>query len=172
MFQNPGVHGLKISGPRGACLHFYDHMSIVCVSRTSHLSHEALLLSELLSRTNTLGQRLARPVHDVHDALLVHYGLSLIQILDVDEINQNIIINVWENHVSLLLVFNGESQNIYWTLSKTTRTAQKKSPISVNVSISLELNRWCILPLNVGLYNSKTEVAGNLNSVGMSTKVS
>ena len=67
------------------------------------MSQEVRLLDELLSRTDTVGRRLARPVSDVHDALLVHYGLSLIQILGVDEINQNIIINVWETFVSLHL---------------------------------------------------------------------
>ena len=62
-------------------------------------SHEARLIDDLLGRASSAGQQMARPVRNVNDRVLVNYGLSLVQILDMDEINQNILLNVWETQV-------------------------------------------------------------------------
>ena len=69
------------------------------------ISHESRLINDLLARTESAGHRLSRPVQNVRQTVLVQYGISLIQILDIDEINQNIVINIWEPQVSAKSAF-------------------------------------------------------------------
>nr|AJV88491.1 nicotinic acetylcholine receptor subunit alpha 6 isoform 3a8b [Bovicola ovis] len=55
--------------------------------------HERLLLNQLLANYNTL----ERPVSNESDALQVKFGLTLQQIIDVDEKNQILTTNAWLN---------------------------------------------------------------------------
>lgn len=54
-------------------------------------SHERRLLNDLLSNYNVL----ERPVANESEVLIVYFSLTLQQIIDVDEKNQNIITNMW-----------------------------------------------------------------------------
>uniref|UniRef100_A0A8C8JPI0 Cholinergic receptor, nicotinic, alpha 4a n=1 Tax=Oncorhynchus tshawytscha TaxID=74940 RepID=A0A8C8JPI0_ONCTS len=55
---------------------------------------EDRLLRTLFSHYN----KLARPVANVSDVVHVHFGLSIAQLIDVDEKNQMMITNVWVKH--------------------------------------------------------------------------
>ncbi|ESO84739.1 hypothetical protein LOTGIDRAFT_80104, partial [Lottia gigantea] len=57
-------------------------------------SAEKLLIKKLLERYSKQG-RFGRPVVNTSDSLTVYFGLSLIQILDVDETNQVLKSNIW-----------------------------------------------------------------------------
>ena len=46
--------------------------------------------------------RIGRPVINTNDSISVKFGMSLIQILKVDEKNQVLETNVWETFVSIL----------------------------------------------------------------------
>ncbi|XP_041365006.1 neuronal acetylcholine receptor subunit alpha-7-like [Gigantopelta aegis] len=58
------------------------------------ISSEKRLIKRLLDRYQTQG-RIGRPVINTADNITVYFGLSLIQILDVDETNQVLKTNVW-----------------------------------------------------------------------------
>lgn len=64
-------------------------------------SHEKRLIRDLLTRYKSAG-RVGRPVNDSNEGIDVEYGLSMIQILDLDERNQVLTTNVWGNYVSVL----------------------------------------------------------------------
>ena len=63
------------------------------------MSAEKMLITELLSRYEEQGRH-GRPVTDSMNNLTVYFGLTLIQILDVDESNQVLKCNVWFHYVS------------------------------------------------------------------------
>ncbi|XP_051532384.1 neuronal acetylcholine receptor subunit alpha-2-like [Myxocyprinus asiaticus] len=65
-------------------------LSYVC--STSPPAHaEERLLQSLFSNYN----KLSRPVANISDVVLVHFGLSIAQLIDVDEKNQMMTTNVW-----------------------------------------------------------------------------
>jgi len=59
--------------------------------------HERRLLNDLLEHYNTL----ERPVYNESEPLQLLFGLTLQQIIDVDEKNQLLTTNVWLNLVSI-----------------------------------------------------------------------
>jgi hypothetical protein len=63
--------------------------------------YEKRLLIDLLHNYNTL----ERPVAKESDPVVVQFGLTLQQIIDVDEKNQILTTNAWLNFVSLPLRF-------------------------------------------------------------------
>lgn len=58
--------------------------------------NEKKLLNKLLDTYNTL----ERPVINESDPLTISFGLTLMQIIDVDEKNQQLITNIWLKLVS------------------------------------------------------------------------
>ncbi len=64
-------------------------------------SKEKQLVKKLLDRYKAQGKE-GRPVVNTSDSIHVFFGLSLIQILDVDEKNQILKTNIWYNFVSRL----------------------------------------------------------------------
>ncbi|XP_052825757.1 neuronal acetylcholine receptor subunit alpha-10 isoform X3 [Octopus bimaculoides] len=58
------------------------------------LSQEKRLIKTLIEQYQTSGKT-GRPVNDPNETITVEYGVSLIQILDLDERNQILSINVW-----------------------------------------------------------------------------
>ncbi|KAL8577713.1 hypothetical protein ACOMHN_062327 [Nucella lapillus] len=76
------------------------------------ISAEKILITELLARYEEQGRH-GRPVTDSMDNLTVYFGLSLIQILDVDESNQVLKSNVWYHYewTDILLQWNPADHN-------------------------------------------------------------
>ncbi|XP_029521393.2 neuronal acetylcholine receptor subunit alpha-4b [Oncorhynchus nerka] len=77
---------------------FFVHPSQVCPLggprvHAFHAAHaaEERLLKNLFARYN----KLSRPVANTSDVVLVHFGLSIAQLIDVDEKNQMMTTNVW-----------------------------------------------------------------------------
>jgi nicotinic acetylcholine receptor, invertebrate len=64
--------------------------------------NEKKLLSFLLDKYNTL----ERPVANESEPVMVSFGLTLQQIIDVDEKNQILTTNAWLNFVSPPFLFN------------------------------------------------------------------
>ena len=64
------------------------------------MSDEKRLIKKLLDDYEKVGV-IGRPVYDTSQTINVSYGLSLIQILDLDEKNQVLTTNVWSRYVSL-----------------------------------------------------------------------
>ena len=64
------------------------------------MSDEKRLIKKLLDDYETVGV-VGRPVYNTSQTISVSYGLSLIQILDLDEKNQVLTTNVWSKYVSL-----------------------------------------------------------------------
>ena len=62
------------------------------------MSHEKRLIQDLIRNYKELGI-MGRPVRDQNDTITIKYGLSLIQILDLDERNQILTTNVWATYV-------------------------------------------------------------------------
>lgn len=60
--------------------------------------NEKRLLHDLLDQYNTL----ERPVVNESDPLQISFGLTLMQIIDVDEKNQMLVTNIWLKLVSIL----------------------------------------------------------------------
>ncbi|XP_070275712.1 neuronal acetylcholine receptor subunit alpha-4 isoform X3 [Myotis yumanensis] len=60
---------------------------------------EERLLRKLFSGYN----KWSRPVANISDVVLVHFGLSIAQLIDVDEKNQMMTTNVWVKQLSVLL---------------------------------------------------------------------
>ena len=69
-----------------------------------HLSSESRLINCLLDRYERV-TTLARPVKDSANNVVVEFGVSLIQILDFDEIKQIVTTSMWKNYVSICEVF-------------------------------------------------------------------
>ena len=63
------------------------------------VSDEKLLIKHLLRQYADVGV-VGRPVLNHSDTIKVYYGLSLVQILDLDEKNQVLQTNVWSRYVS------------------------------------------------------------------------
>jgi len=63
------------------------------------LSDEKRLIKYLLNHYQKVGV-VGRPVYNQSDTIKVNYGLSLIQILEMDEKNQVLTTNVWSRYVS------------------------------------------------------------------------
>ncbi|KAK7506359.1 hypothetical protein BaRGS_00002471 [Batillaria attramentaria] len=61
------------------------------------MSHEKRLIKNLTEHYKDLGI-MGRPVKDQNDTITIYYGLSLIQILDLDERNQILTTNVWATY--------------------------------------------------------------------------
>lgn len=68
------------------------------------VSKEKQLIKFLLDRYDQYG-RVGRPVTNTTDSINVEFGLSLIQILNVDERNQVLETNVWCKYVSIYYVY-------------------------------------------------------------------
>lgn len=66
--------------------------------------NEKRLLHDLLDTYNTL----ERPVVNESDPLQISFGLTLMQIIDVDEKNQMLVTNIW-----LKLVSSTDNQHTY-----------------------------------------------------------
>ncbi|KAL7855119.1 hypothetical protein SRHO_G00173090 [Serrasalmus rhombeus] len=69
---------------------YFQH-SYVCTLTPARAHAEERLLQVLFSRYN----KLSRPVANISDVVLVHFGLSIAQLIDVDEKNQMMTTNVW-----------------------------------------------------------------------------
>ncbi|XP_072515939.1 neuronal acetylcholine receptor subunit alpha-4b isoform X2 [Salminus brasiliensis] len=63
----------------------------VCTLTPARAHAEERLLQVLFSHYN----KLSRPVANISDVVLVHFGLSIAQLIDVDEKNQMMTTNVW-----------------------------------------------------------------------------
>ncbi|KAG8178945.1 hypothetical protein JTE90_027824 [Oedothorax gibbosus] len=73
-----------------------DHTELMCICPPNYSiqgPHEKRLLNDLLSSYN----QLERPVANESEPLLISFGLTLQQIIDVEEKNQIITTNVWLN---------------------------------------------------------------------------
>ena len=68
-------------------------------------SKEKQLVKELLDRYESQGKE-GRPVVNTSDIIIVRFGLSLVQILDVDEMDQILKTNIWYQYVSTGRVFS------------------------------------------------------------------
>lgn len=73
--------------------HIYKHPETVCFAGIN----EKRLLHDLLDSYNTL----ERPVVNESDPLQISFGLTLMQIIDVDEKNQMLVTNIWLKLVSI-----------------------------------------------------------------------
>jgi len=62
---------------------------------SSATSEEVRLLTDILQSHDSY-KKLARPVRNVSDTLIVHFGISLVQILDFDEKNQLLTVLIWK----------------------------------------------------------------------------
>lgn len=67
-------------------------------------SKEKILIKRLIERYARMGKE-GRPVVNTSDAVRVDFGLSLIQILDVDIKDQVLKTNVWYEYVSWCFFF-------------------------------------------------------------------
>lgn len=79
---------------------------------TITMSDEKRLIKKLLDNYETVGV-VGRPVYNVSQTISVSYGLSLIQILDLDEKNQVLTTNVWSRYVSALVVTETLIEHLY-----------------------------------------------------------
>ncbi|KAF7663643.1 hypothetical protein LDENG_00204970 [Lucifuga dentata] len=70
---------------------FFTLHSPVCSQVAPHAHAEERLLQDLFAHYN----KLSRPVENSSDTVLVHFGLSIAQLIDVDEKNQMMTTNVW-----------------------------------------------------------------------------
>jgi len=77
---------------------------VVAIRNLSILPDEKRLIKRLLDRYEHVGV-IGRPVYNTSQTVKVSYGMSLIQILDVDEKNQVLTINVWSRYVRSLLIY-------------------------------------------------------------------
>nr|CAI5832193.1 unnamed protein product [Callosobruchus analis] len=68
----------------------------IMIPETQQGPHEKLLLNNLLATYNVL----ERPVANESDPLEVKFGLTLQQIIDVDEKNQILTTNAWTRRIN------------------------------------------------------------------------
>ncbi|CAG5131102.1 unnamed protein product, partial [Candidula unifasciata] len=61
------------------------------------MSHEKRLIRDLIGNYSERG-KMGRPVQDQNETITIFYGMSLIQILDLDEKNQILSTNVWATY--------------------------------------------------------------------------
>ncbi|XP_025109822.1 acetylcholine receptor subunit alpha-like isoform X3 [Pomacea canaliculata] len=74
------------------------------------MSHEKRLIRDLIRDYKSLGI-MGRPVKDQNDTITISYGLSLIQIMDLDERNQILTTNVWAT-------YNWNDMYLRWNLEE------------------------------------------------------
>lgn len=79
-------------------LYFVDLTA--ALDNNTFASTEKQLIKALLDRYAQFG-RIGRPVMKTDESIDVEFGMSLIQILDVDEKNQVLETNVWLTFVSI-----------------------------------------------------------------------
>lgn len=94
-------------GPRALTLFVLLHISLSLPNESSAGYNEKRLLHKLLDHYNVL----ERPVANESDPLQLSFGLTLMQIIDVDEKNQLLITNIW-----LKLEWN--DMNLRWNASE------------------------------------------------------
>ncbi|TMS15890.1 Neuronal acetylcholine receptor subunit alpha-4 [Larimichthys crocea] len=70
---------------------FFTLLPQVCSQVGPRAHAEERLLKDLFVHYN----KLSRPVENTTDTVLVHFGLSIAQLIDVDEKNQMMTTNVW-----------------------------------------------------------------------------
>ena len=73
-------------------------------------SREKQLVKDLLDRYERQGKE-GRPVVNTSDIIVVNFGLSLVQILDVDEMDQILKTNIWYQYVSNEYTFYSLNQH-------------------------------------------------------------
>ena len=66
-------------------------------------SAESHLINCMLERYSRVSTHV-RPVRDSRSSVVVYFGISLIQILDFDEIKQVLTTSMWKNYVRMMLV--------------------------------------------------------------------
>ncbi|XP_046582914.1 LOW QUALITY PROTEIN: neuronal acetylcholine receptor subunit alpha-5-like [Haliotis rubra] len=103
------------------CIAYFNAVLLTAILYLSHgeaasradLSDEKLLIRTLLEDYAKLG-KMGRPVKQQNDTLPIYYGLSLIQILDLDERNQILSTNVWASYqwTDMYLKWNVSDYNI------------------------------------------------------------
>lgn len=71
---------------------------------TLALSAEKRLIKDLVETYKQAGV-IGRPVKNTSEAILVHFGLALIQILNLDEKNQVLTISTWSRYVSSHMLY-------------------------------------------------------------------
>jgi len=81
------------------CLLTYLLTYLLTIADAVAMSDEKRLIKSLLQNYETVGV-VGRPVLNHSETIKVYYGLSLIQILDLDEKNQVLQTNVWSRYVS------------------------------------------------------------------------
>lgn len=96
--------------------------------------HEKRLLHDLLDTYNTL----ERPVVNESDPLQLSFGLTLMQIIDVDEKNQMLVTNIWLKLVSFVRLFVMRSAHANYG-SSVTHTGMERHESAME---HLRL-RWC-----------------------------
>ncbi|XP_029773860.1 neuronal acetylcholine receptor subunit alpha-4-like [Suricata suricatta] len=69
---------------------------------SSHVETRAHAEERLLKKLFSGYNKWSRPVANISDVVLVHFGLSIAQLIDVDEKNQMMTTNVWVKQVSEL----------------------------------------------------------------------
>lgn len=97
--------------------------------------NEKRLLHDLLDTYNTL----ERPVVNESDPLQISFGLTLMQIIDVDEKNQMLVTNIW-----LKLVSNGLKRCSLFPPSATQIILQLLTLApKINLLLSHKKKKWC-----------------------------
>ncbi|KAL1428337.1 hypothetical protein MTO96_002722 [Rhipicephalus appendiculatus] len=90
--MRPGNGGLSVPLQLGFCANLLWIAVLLTAPQDSEQgAHERRLLADLLANYNTL----ERPVLNESEPLILSFGLTLQQIIDVDEKNQLIITNIW-----------------------------------------------------------------------------
>ncbi|KAK0051016.1 nicotinic acetylcholine receptor subunit type B [Biomphalaria pfeifferi] len=71
------------------------------------MSHEKRLIRDLIGNYSERG-KMGRPVQEQNDTITIYYGMSLIQLVDLDERNQVLTTNVWAtyNWTDIYLAWN------------------------------------------------------------------
>jgi Neurotransmitter-gated ion-channel ligand binding domain len=83
-----------------SCYHaLVDFVLLADAANPNNMSDEKRLIKKLLGDYEKVGL-VGRPVFNQSETIKVKYGLSLIQILDLDEKNQVLTTNCWSRYVS------------------------------------------------------------------------
>ena len=112
----------------------------------AEISKEKILIKHLLDKYHFYG-RVGRPVTNTSDIITVEFGLSLIQIMNVDEKNQVLETNVWYTYVSrnclvhfcgqhtkqgttprTLVLYESSRSTLIWTKTFTARPNLIQTP--------------------------------------------
>lgn len=87
----------------GLCVSGMDQDCPIDWAMYESVSKEKALIKCLLERYSNY-TTVGRPVTNTSDMITVEFGLSLVQIMDVDEKNQVLETNVWYTYVSISLI--------------------------------------------------------------------